>query len=166
LVASREVVESFNILVDYSEVQPFASDLGEYLWFRDQPRREMRQAPIPAEDARRAIVFALNWILRWESFVARYVDREQEWRERQKPPKRPDGYGWPVVHNIVVHGIAKHLSSGPERYLEIEAELANTPDEGRDQWTQQLRRALREQWIALDAQSKPRASRKNQHLGQ
>lgn len=76
-------------------IAPFALDLGEYFWWRGLVRdaRDQRVV-ITANDAARALTFVFTWVIRWESFSARYLSRERlrgEFPDVPPPSRRPDG---------------------------------------------------------------------------
>jgi hypothetical protein len=72
---------------DLLEVQPFAPDIGEYHWLLAR-RGEFEQEIVPTlATARRAFLFVLAWVLRWEAFAARYESRRSPHRHR--PTSRP-----------------------------------------------------------------------------
>ena len=82
-------------LEDMLSVAPFVLDLGEYVWWQglaDSVRIDA-SVPVSHEDARRALVFVLTWIQRWEAFSATYMRDRLGKRQRQVPPPSdlPDG---------------------------------------------------------------------------
>jgi hypothetical protein len=69
LNAAVENLESF------LDIATLASDPGEWIWL--QATHEVlghTEEPVGREEAQRALVFALNWVLRYEVFKARYGD--------------------------------------------------------------------------------------------
>ena len=69
------------------DVGVFTNDLGEYHWLITTQRMVAGGAPCTLQDARRALQFVYRWILRWQTFDARYP-REgwQEHFDSQVPP--------------------------------------------------------------------------------
>jgi hypothetical protein len=120
-------------LRDQAEVQPFATDFGEYLWLSEQHRRYHRRAPVPIDDALRALAFATEWILRWEAHASRHIDREAEWLAQLEPPTSGDPDALPSVLGI---GVAP--DSGAERFdppmVRVTAQLQDLPVHERQQW--------------------------------
>ncbi len=82
-------------LEDMLSVAPFVLDLGEYVWWQglaDSVRIDA-SVPVSHEDARRALVFVLTWIQRWEAFSATYMRDRLGKRKPQvpSPSDLPDG---------------------------------------------------------------------------
>jgi hypothetical protein len=77
----RDIKGTVDGIQELLDVATLASDPGEWLWFRTAVSHADggRLAP-SSDDARRALAFALTWILRYESFAARYV------KEPEHPP--------------------------------------------------------------------------------
>ena len=123
------------------EVQPFATDIGEYFWLR-RARQEFESAEWPptVEDARRALLFVTNWIVRWEIFTNGYPDDQWEvHREAIEPPK-VDGT------KITVRGAQAELlhevpGQGARRVATCFS-LANVPNRGQPPWGELLGQAL------------------------
>jgi hypothetical protein len=128
---------------DFLEVQPFASDPGEYAWLR-RARREHEHAgwlPNP-EEARRALLFITGWIVRWEIFDRGYpVDRWDAHREGIEPPITGDGTTLEILGAHVE--FLPDLPGRPARNV-IRLALANVPSRGRSPWDISLRDALTE----------------------
>jgi hypothetical protein len=121
-------------LDEYVEVSVFATDFGEYVWLSAQ-RREA--APTTEEDGRRVLVFVLFWILRWESFNARFPEeRWQLWWSEQRPPTAGLGYAHVVEVSLE--------NERPER-LGLRFQLADIPHEQGDaygeRWDTQIHSA-------------------------
>jgi hypothetical protein len=133
---------------DLLEMQPFAPDIAEYHWLVAR-RGEVDKgiAPTP-EVARRAFLFALAWVLRWEAFAARYEAR------RYPPPPPPyeppvTGADHPVLHGAdveLLHHIGGWLDDPTlenVRYS-IKLTLADIPEYERELWAQQVGDVLNE----------------------
>ena len=82
------LTEAVASLEDWLEVQPFAGDLSEYIWFRRVGRERASVGWVPdIDEARRALVFAVGWIVRWEIFTFGYPEeRWQDYRDGIEPP--------------------------------------------------------------------------------
>jgi hypothetical protein len=74
-------------LAEQVELSAFTAEPGEWLWFKQRQGERFRGLPPSLPDASRAFVFALSWILWFESYIARHgVDRWDRWREEQRAP--------------------------------------------------------------------------------
>ena len=84
---SKAIAEATRHLDETLTVAPFALDLGEYFWW-EKLLRDARddRIVITEADAARAVTFVFTWIVRWESFSARYLGRD---RLPSKPPEGP-----------------------------------------------------------------------------
>ncbi len=87
------LAEAVASLEDWLEVQPFAANLSEYIWFRRVGRERPSSGWVPdTDEARRALVFAVGWIVRWEIFTFGYPEeRCQDYRDGVEPPTHGDG---------------------------------------------------------------------------
>ncbi len=66
----------------------FANDASEYIWL-EHAREEQEDTGWmpPPEEARRALLFATSWIVRWEIFNLGYpVDHWEAHRDSIQPP--------------------------------------------------------------------------------
>jgi hypothetical protein len=81
------------------ELSLFASEPGEWMWF-EQRRDEAHRGLEPSiGEARRGFVFALGWVLRMESYVARHgPDRWERWNKRRAP--ETDLPGGPHIKDV------------------------------------------------------------------
>jgi hypothetical protein len=133
---------------DLLEVGPFASDIGEYHWFLAR-RGEVEHGIAPASDAaRRAFVFVLAWVLRWEAFDTRY-----ETRRYQAPPPVYEppitGADNPTISDTTVetqHHLGQWLDSPAlenVRYL-VRVFLADVPTARREIWVEEVNAVLDE----------------------
>lgn len=124
------------------EVQPFANDIGEYFWLR-RARREFESArwPLSVDDERRALLFVVGWIVRWEIFDRGYP--EDDWEAHHQsvgPPVVGDGI------KIEIRGSSTELlreapGQGARR-VAVYLQLANVPGRGRAPWGGLLQQAL------------------------
>lgn len=75
-------------LNDRLEIGTFTSEISEWVWMREQHAESATRSPPTLDDARRALVFVTGWVLRFESYSARYpAERWREWREKQVAPR-------------------------------------------------------------------------------
>ncbi|MDA0183179.1 hypothetical protein OJ997_22910 [Solirubrobacter phytolaccae] len=83
----RQANAAFQEVYDRLDVATFTSDLGEWIWLRQQLEESRKRSPPTAEDAQRALAFVVGWILRYESYVTRYPEeRWRAWRDSQRAP--------------------------------------------------------------------------------
>lgn len=135
----NELTGAVRGLEDVLEVQPFAGDLSEYVWFRRALGERASSGWTPtAEDARRALVFVAGW--RWEIFTLGYHDdRWEAHREGIEPPRVGDGA------TITITGAQADLipeaSAQPARTV-LFLQLANVPGRGRPPWDAVLLQAI------------------------
>lgn len=105
---------------DLLSVSTFATDLGEYLWWRsisDAIRLAPQTAEVTEQEAQRAISFVFSWIVRWEGFTETYItDRLGRWPEHT-PPSSPHSDGRPVLTSgpITVRAQAANVATQPGR---------------------------------------------------
>jgi hypothetical protein len=82
MLVINELTQAVQGLEDVLEVQPFAGDLGEYVWFRRALAERASAGWMPnPQDARRALVFVAGWVVRWEIFTLGYPDDRWEAHE-------------------------------------------------------------------------------------
>jgi hypothetical protein len=128
-------------LADFLEVVPFATDVGEYLWFVSSRRQQQEAGWTPeSTDTRRALIFVSGWIVRWEIFDRGYpLDRWTEHVEGLKPPIAGDGEQTEIlkVETLMTNEIPGH----PAR-CHIYLWLANVPDQARGPWGNWLPQGL------------------------
>jgi hypothetical protein len=68
------------------ELSTFTAELDEWAWLRD--RRQDDRVPVTAEEAKRAFVFVLSWVLRMEAHIKTYPsDRAERWKQEQDAPR-------------------------------------------------------------------------------
>jgi uncharacterized protein YggL (DUF469 family) len=129
-------------------VQPFAPDIAEYHWLAAR-QSEFEQKIAPSLDAaRRALLFVIAWVLRWEAFAAGYEARRYP---PTPPPYEPPitGADHPVIHDAEVetlHHVGDWLddpTSETVRYS-VKLALADIPVEERGLWAQQVGDVLNE----------------------
>jgi hypothetical protein len=128
-------------LREQAEVRPFASDYGEYLWLMNQHRRYARSAPVPVEDALRALAFVTEWVLRWEHFVHRNVKREDEWLASTPPATSGVPGAKPSIRDIevIVDDEAEYTDPAMVR---VAVTFQDLPDEYRQQWAFEIGQAV------------------------
>jgi hypothetical protein len=128
---------------DFLDIQPFASDPGEYTWLRRARQEHERTGWLPsAEEARRALLFVTGWIVRWEIFDRGYPARRWEaHREAIQPPVTGAGTT-PEVIGAQVELLPDIPGRPPHTVICVA--LANVPARGRSPWDIALRDALME----------------------
>ena len=68
------------------ELSLFASEAGEWMWFEQRHGESANGLEPSVGEARRGFVFALGWVLRMESYVARHgPDRWERWNRHRAP---------------------------------------------------------------------------------
>jgi hypothetical protein len=124
----KSVAAELGKLSGEMEVSAFTAEPGEWLWFRQRQGELFGRGPAPTRaEAGRAFVFALGWILRYESYISRHgVDRWERLREEARAPVT----GVPGGPHIAAVGEGERL---PRRRGEGEArnwifELTDVPD--------------------------------------
>jgi hypothetical protein len=133
---------------DLLEVQPFAPDVAEYHWLVARRGEVDHGLATSLEVARRAFLFVIAWVLRWEAFAARYEARKYP---PPPPPYEPPvtGTEHPVLYDANVdrlHQIGGWLDDPtPEnsRYT-VTLVLADIPTEQPDVWADQVGEVLNE----------------------
>jgi len=136
----NELARAVQGLEEVLEVQPFAGDLSEYLWFRRALSERASAGWTPTtRDARRAVVFVTGWVVRWEIFPLGYADdRWEAHRENIEPPHVGDGT------TITITGAADlipEMSAQPAHFV-LSLQLANVPGRGRPPWDAVLLQAI------------------------
>ncbi|HEX4863415.1 MAG TPA: hypothetical protein VFV02_05045 [Acidimicrobiales bacterium] len=110
--------QSVAYIEDVLSVATFASDLGEYVWWQSVANAagiHPQSTSVSQLEARRAMSFVFNWILRWEAFSATYsADRLGRIPSEAPPPSPyPDGRPTLLLGPITVTA----QSANPVRYL-------------------------------------------------
>ncbi|MFZ1155703.1 MAG: hypothetical protein WAN93_12450 [Solirubrobacteraceae bacterium] len=124
------------------EVQPFANDIGEYFWLR-RARQEFEAARWPPshDDERRALLFVVNWIVRWEIFDRGYPDNDWEaHRESIGPPVVDDGIKTEIRGSHT--DLLPEVAGRGGRRVAVYLQLVNVPGRGRAPWGEVLQQAL------------------------
>lgn len=135
------LTEAVASLEDWLEVQPFAGNLSEYIWFRRVGRERALAGWVPdMGEARRALVFAVGWIVRWEIFTFGYPEeRWRDYREGIEPPSHRD------ASSVTITGGQTNMTleapGQPARNL-LYLQLANVPNRGRPPWEAVLQQAI------------------------
>ena len=116
---------------DYADIGVFASDLGEYHRLIATRRQVAEGVPVTEDDARRTLLFAYDWILRWQRFDAQYPrDRWREHWQTLRPLTAGDGTT-PSIVGIDVKG-AMQLGESQRNHLVVR--VSNVPEQGRGTW--------------------------------
>jgi hypothetical protein len=118
----KELREGIAALDEFVEISVFATDFGEYVWLTTQRRESFNRSGPEQEDARRALVFVLTWILRWETFNARFPEERWEAWWDQDAPTTGLRHLQPVV--IDVRSVAATTMHG---YAGVMFQLADIP---------------------------------------
>jgi hypothetical protein len=139
--AINELTGAVQSLENLLEMQPFAGDLSEYVWFRRALGERATAGWEPTEnDARRALIFVAGWVVRWEIFDLGYPD--DEWaahREGIEPPQHGDGTT--VTINGAQADLIPEATGQPARTV-LYLQLANVPARGRPPWEPILLQAV------------------------
>ncbi len=151
--ATSDIRGQLQDLDDFLEVQMFANDAGEYIWLR-RTREEhelVGWAPTVVE-ARRALLFASSWIVRWEIFDRGYpVARWEAHRASIHPPETHGGAKPEIQWAQTV--LLDEAPGRPARCV-VYAQLANVPDRGRGPWPPILQRAVADAAGEADAEAR------------
>jgi hypothetical protein len=141
----------FRQLDSLLEIQRFASDIGEYFWLR-RARHEFESArwPPDEQDERRALLFVVNWIVRWEIFDRGYPDdRWTAHRDTVAPPVADDE---PPAAILGAHAeLLNEVAGQGARRVAMYFQLVNVPARGRAPWSAFLQEAMSDS--ARDAES-------------
>ena len=131
---------SLNGAVDHQEVQVFATDMAPYTQLLVTRRHLSFGGPAPdVDEARSALIFVFDWILRWELFEAGYpADRYAEYWLGLGPPE--DG-GSPAIAWTLQPQRADPRPNWPEEYQLI-VQFKNLPGRGRSDWGVDFQAAL------------------------
>jgi hypothetical protein len=82
----EEIQKQLQALSDQLEVSLFTAEPGEWMWFQQRHKDSQNGLSASAEDARRAFVFVLAWVLRVEGYIARHgPERWKQWQELRAP---------------------------------------------------------------------------------
>jgi hypothetical protein len=113
------------------DVQPFASDMGEYITLAASRAAQGTGWQPEAYDARRALRFAVGWIVRWEAFERGYPGKRlTAWQDSIEPPTIGDGQTAQIAH---ASAYVVQTAAGSRRWS-VHAQLANLPESGRGDW--------------------------------
>jgi len=106
----REVRSAITNLAEQLEIGTFSFGVSEWVWMHEQRAESATRSPPTEEDARRALVFVTDWILRFESYSARYpAQRWQEWRDKQLTPRTGvPGPGPRILDAVLKHDDSRH----------------------------------------------------------
>ncbi|WP_169952958.1 hypothetical protein [Microbispora sp. H11081] len=137
----QEISGSISDLDDYSEVQPFAEDMGEYIWLTSI-RREP-EFVLGVQDANRVLNFVFWWIVRWETFSQTVVlDRREQWLKSQRLVRPSDDLPASVA-GVDIRGRSTHG-------WRVEIQLKDVPPEAEfREWAHHVLKKLGQQ-IGVD----------------
>jgi hypothetical protein len=70
-----------------TRVSAFTDNSSEWIWLQGTRKASNQGVPIRADDARRAMTFVWNWVIRWQSFSQGYdPTRVETWRSAFRIP--------------------------------------------------------------------------------
>lgn len=131
------------LMVGFDEVQPFATNPGEYVWLRRAWQEVEMASWVPTvEDARRALAFVTTWVVRWELFTLGYPDAE--WAAHRDAIEPPSYAQRPGLHIYWAHPVMRPEAPHQPPENVIHFQLVNVPGRGRAPWDVILRDALTE----------------------
>lgn len=144
-LTSPIVTDQLGRLDDVLEVLPFASDIGEYLWFRTLPDSPPPAPQATVEQASRALSFVFSWIIRWEAFSARYDAAERRnWFQELRPPRSDHPELGIRVTDIRVAPIVQHVGQDPHPAISVTFQVVDAPADDFDGWLRDVQRLLQE----------------------
>lgn len=136
-----DLADALGNLEDMLEVQPFAGDMSEYIWFQRVSRERVSAGWTPDEDeVRRALIFVAGWVVRWEIFAFGYPeDRWRAHRDGVEPPHYGDGKTVAIIGAQADQ--LPEATGQPSRNM-LYLQLANVPERGRQPWDAVLEQAV------------------------
>jgi hypothetical protein len=144
----QDIKGTIESLEQFLYVTALIGDPGEWLWLETIRRQLHADAEPPTrEDAQRALSFALGWILRFESFVARYQDAHE--RARRMPPRALYGERYETPRVIEISKSAR-VPYQP-RQVAIDVELSEIPPEWESAASEGFRRLQEENQTVADS---------------
>ena len=128
--------------VDLLEVQAFTSDIAGYTQLLTTRRHVETGGPEPdAAEARSALLFAFDWILRWEVFKEGYpIERYTEYWQSVGPPQLDDGGRPEIAWHIESYRL--EAGAGREEEYEVLLQLKNIPSWKTGTWGLDFSEAL------------------------
>ena len=128
--------------VDLLEVQAFTSDIAGYTQLLTTRRHVETGGPEPdAAEARSALLFAFDWILRWEVFMEGYpIERYTEHWQSVRPPQLDDGGPPTIAWHIESYRL--EAGAGREEEYEVLLQLENIPSWTTGTWGLDFSEAL------------------------
>lgn len=128
--------------VDLLEVQGFTSDIAGYTQLLTTRRHVDTGGPEPdVAEARSALLFAFDWILRWEVFKEGYpIERYTEYWQSAGPPQLDDGGSPEIAWHIESYRL--EAGGGREEEYEMLLQLANIPSWKTSTWGLDFSEAL------------------------
>jgi hypothetical protein len=128
--------------VDLLEVQAFTSDIAGYTRLLTTRRHVETGGPEPdVAEARSTLLFAFDWILRWEVFKEGYpIERYVEFWDTLRSPQLDDGGPPRLVRHIESYRL--EVGAGREEEFEVLLQLANLPVKDDRDWGRDFPAAL------------------------
>ncbi len=135
---SKSVRGLMDNLQDFTDATAFATNPGELLWFRHLVRDVTKEhVPPSGQEARRAVSFVFEWILRYEQLSASLLPNRLAVHELSRRRVRATPSSHAYIESVVVEDAG--ASS-----VQVSFPLADVPDEETfDEWRRHLGLLLR-----------------------
>lgn len=119
-----QVRSGIELLQRFLDIATFANDPGEWVWLESvTPEFPVAGDALTAGDAQRALTFALNWVLRYEAFAARYLGFE---RLYAPPPAADPSVDYPPP---CIAGVELDATGNSPRSYGVRVDLEGVPPE-------------------------------------
>lgn len=151
-LTSPVIKQALEGLEKVSEIQAFAPDLSDFIWFEQRWRYGSHSPPASIDEAGRAVAFVFSWVLRWEAFVNKSaVPKEifDHWKAERPPSSSKPHLGPRIVDGSVT--ATTIYGAAPELELTASLQVVDAPPAvDFDEWHGTLSTVLRDRWLALD----------------
>lgn len=138
--AVRSQLEQLN---DTLEVQPFALDLGEYLWFKSLPQTQPDGPQPTLDQSSRALSFVFSWVVRWEAFSARYdATSLYSWSHDLRPPRSTTAELGTRITSVSVSPIEVRVAGTPTTRIRVVLQLVDAPEDDFEGWFRDVQHGL------------------------
>lgn len=97
---SKELQAGLESVEEFVEIAAFATDFGEFVWFAAQHEEGQHRTAPSLDDARRALVFTVTWVSRWETFSARFPEKRWESWTHQPTPTVESDHDRPLIIDV------------------------------------------------------------------